>query len=60
MGYETPATMKVVIISDLHANMEALDALPRDFDELWVLGDLVNYGPDPAKCVEFIRNEGRL
>jgi protein phosphatase len=52
--------MKVVIISDLHANMEALGGLPSDFDELWVLGDLVNYGPDPAKCVEFIRNEAAV
>jgi putative phosphoesterase len=45
----------VLIISDLHANMEAIQALPSDFDQLWVLGDLVNYGPDPAAVIEFVR-----
>jgi protein phosphatase len=48
--------MKICIISDLHANLEALEALPHDFDELWVLGDLVNYGPDPAAIVDFVRS----
>jgi protein phosphatase len=47
--------MRICIISDLHANLEALSALPRDYDELWVLGDLVNYGPDPAETVSFVR-----
>jgi putative phosphoesterase len=47
--------MRIVIISDLHANAEALAALDESFDELWVLGDLVNYGPDPAATIEFVR-----
>ncbi len=47
--------MKIVIISDLHGNLEALRALPEKYDQLWVLGDLVNYGPDPAAVVEFVR-----
>jgi len=46
--------MKIAIISDVHGNMEALAALPHNFDELWVLGDLVNYGPDPGSVVDFI------
>lgn len=48
--------MRICIISDLHANFEALSALPRDYDELWVLGDLVNYGPNPAETIEFVRS----
>lgn len=40
--------MKIVIISDLHGNFGALEALPETYNELWVLGDLVNYGPEPA------------
>jgi len=48
--------MRICIISDLHANFEALSALPRDYDELWVLGDLVNYGPDPGAAIEFVRS----
>jgi putative phosphoesterase len=47
--------MKIVIISDLHGNLEALSALPEKYDQLWVIGDLVNYGPDPAAVVEFVR-----
>jgi putative phosphoesterase len=48
--------MRICIISDLHANFEALSALPRDYDELWVLGDLVNYGPNPAETIDFVRS----
>jgi protein phosphatase len=48
--------MRICIISDLHANLEALEALPGDYDELWVLGDLVNYGPDPGAIIDFVRS----
>jgi putative phosphoesterase len=47
--------MKIGIISDLHANLEALNAFPGTYDELWVLGDLVTYGPDPAAVVDAVR-----
>ena len=30
--------MKIVIISDIHGNLEAVTALQKEFDELWVLG----------------------
>jgi len=52
--------MRVLIISDLHANLEALRALPSDFDRLWVLGGLVNYGPDPAPVIEFVREKAAI
>jgi protein phosphatase len=52
--------MKIVIISDLHANLEALTALPEAYDELWVLGDLVNYGPNPAEVVDIVREKASL
>jgi hypothetical protein len=32
--------MKIVIISDVHGNLDALEALPETYDELWGLGDL--------------------
>ena len=48
--------MKIVVISDLHSNFDALSALPEMGDELWVLGDLVNYGPMPAEVVSFVRS----
>lgn len=47
--------MKIAIISDLHGNYEALRSLPDGYDELWVLGDLVNYGPEPGGVVDFVR-----
>jgi putative phosphoesterase len=53
--------MKIVIISDLHGNYDALSSLPeREYDELWVLGDLVNYGPQPVEVVEFVRSHATL
>ena len=48
--------MKIAILSDLHANLEALESFPEEYDELWVLGDLVTYGPDPAEVVDQIRS----
>ncbi len=47
--------MRIGIISDIHGNIEALSALPGQFDELWVLGDLVNYGPNPAEVVDYVK-----
>lgn len=52
--------MKTLIISDLHANIEAVSALPTDFDQLYVLGDLVNYGPNPREVIEFVRKNATL
>jgi putative phosphoesterase len=52
--------MKIVIISDIHANMEALEALPTLGDQLWVLGDLVNYGPDPVAVVDWVRKHATV
>lgn len=50
--------MRTLIISDIHANLTALEAVLADagqFDNVWCLGDLVGYGPDPNECVERIR-----
>jgi predicted phosphodiesterase len=53
--------MRALIISDLHANLEAVEALPATgFDQIWVLGDLVNYGPDPAAVVDYVRERAAV
>src|SRR5579885_2564937 len=52
--------MRILIISDLHANLEALKALPTDFQQLWVLGDLVNYGPDPSAAIRYVRDHAGM
>jgi len=52
--------MKIVIISDIHANMEAIEALPEVGDQLWVLGDLVNYGPNPVPVIDWVRRNATV
>jgi putative phosphoesterase len=52
--------MRILIISDLHANLEAVSVLPADYDQMWVLGDLVNYGPNPHEVIDFVRKNARL
>ena len=47
--------MRVLVVSDIHANYTALKAVLEDagqVDETWCLGDLVGYGPDPNAVVE--------
>ena len=53
--------MRILIVSDIHANLEALQAvLAERRDELWVLGDLVNYGPNPSEVIDLIRLNASL
>jgi protein phosphatase len=52
--------MKIVVISDIHANLDALMALPEWGDDLWVLGDLVDYGPDPREVVALLRSRAEI
>lgn len=50
--------MTVLIISDVHANMTALQAVVKDagrVDEIWCAGDLVDYGTDPHEVLEWFR-----
>jgi predicted phosphodiesterase len=55
--------MRVLVISDVHANYTALQAVLADagqVDETWCLGDLVGYGPDPNLVVEEISEISNL
>ncbi|OGO34165.1 MAG: hypothetical protein A2Z16_06210 [Chloroflexi bacterium RBG_16_54_18] len=50
--------MRILVISDLHANLTALEAVivaAGEFDSTWCLGDLVGYGPDPNECIARVR-----
>ena len=52
--------MKVAVLSDIHGNLEALEKVLRDAEswgaeEVWCLGDIVGYGPNPAECVRTVR-----
>jgi diadenosine tetraphosphatase ApaH/serine/threonine PP2A family protein phosphatase len=57
--------LRVAVVSDIHANLhgleavlEAIDAEPPD--ELWCLGDLVGYGPQPNRCVDAARERSAV
>jgi diadenosine tetraphosphatase ApaH/serine/threonine PP2A family protein phosphatase len=56
--------MRYAIFTDVHANLEALEAVLTKIDELheqesidhiWFLGDLVGYGPNPNECIDLLR-----
>ena len=53
--------MRYAILADIHANLEAFRAVLEDIrakggvDEIWCLGDIVGYGPDPHECIELVK-----
>jgi len=50
--------MNILILSDIHANLTAFEAVLADageFEAVWCLGDLVGYGPDPNECITRIQ-----
>ncbi len=55
--------MRVLVMSDIHANYTALETVIKDadgFDAVWCLGDVVGYGPDPNACVELLSEQPNL
>jgi len=57
--------MRIAVISDIHANLHALEAVLAEIDaapvdELWCLGDLVGYGPRPNECVAIVRERASV
>ena len=55
--------MRVAVVSDIHSNLAALQAVVADFgqvDEVWCLGDVIGYGPEPNECVALVRQLPRL
>ena len=56
--------MKILVISDIHANYTAFDTVLQhcqgEWDFVWCLGDVVGYGPDPNECVERLKTLPQL
>ena len=58
--------MKVLLVADIHANLTAFEAVLADaesadgFDRMWMIGDVVGYGPDPNECADRVREAGAL
>lgn len=55
--------MRVALLSDIHANLVALEAVLAALPEveaIWVTGDTVGYGPDPADVLALLREKGAV
>ena len=55
--------MRALVVSDIHANYTAFEAVLKDADDIdavWCLGDVVGYGPDPNACVELLSEQPNL
>jgi len=56
--------MRTLLLSDIHANLPALEAVLSDaeglFEATWVLGDTIGYGADPSACIGVVRDLGAL
>ncbi len=54
--------MRSLILADIHANLEAFHAVLNDahsrgtIDQLWSLGDIVGYGPNPTEVIDLLRD----
>lgn len=53
--------MKVLLLSDVHGNLDALESVLSESEkykwkELWFLGDLAGYGPEPDKCYDLLKS----
>ena len=51
--------MKRALISDIHSNLEALEAVLADIrsqgiNEIYCLGDIIGYGPNPRECIDLV------
>ena len=56
---------RYALLSDIHANIEALEAVlldleKRNIDEILVLGDIIGYGPNPRECWEKVHKIAKL
>lgn len=55
--------MRVLVLSDVHSNIRALDAVLEaagGVDAVWHLGDVVGYGPDPDAVVDRLDSRGAI
>jgi predicted phosphodiesterase len=53
--------MRIAVLSDIHSNLAALEAVRADLpavDEVWVLGDIVGYGPQPNEVIQALQAMG--
>lgn len=51
--------MRILLIADIHGNWPALQAITEPHDVCIFLGDLVDYGLEPAPCIDWVRKRAR-
>ncbi len=49
--------MRILLVADIHANWPALQAIDETYDVCLCLGDLVDYGVEPAPCIDWVRRK---
>ncbi|NOZ71192.1 MAG: metallophosphoesterase, partial [Chloroflexi bacterium] len=57
--------MRIAILSDIHANVVALQTVLltvkiMQVEQIWCLGDVVGYGPEPQACADIIRANAEI
>jgi diadenosine tetraphosphatase ApaH/serine/threonine PP2A family protein phosphatase len=58
--------MRYALLADIHANLTSLKAVLNDIErqggveEVWCLGDVIGYGPDPGQCIELLRGTNHI
>lgn len=52
--------MRILVLSDIHGNIDALEAIDEPFDRILFLGDVVDYGPEPGACIEYLAEHNAL
>ena len=55
----------IALISDIHANIEALSVVLEDIqnhkvDKIYCLGDVIGYGPNPRECIELVQKNAEF
>lgn len=58
--------MRYAILADIHSNLTAFEVVLKDIlerggaDQIWCLGDVVGYGPDPRECIELLQQHDHI
>lgn len=47
--------MRILLLADIHGNRSALDAITEPHDACLCVGDLVDYGPEPGACIDWVK-----
>jgi putative phosphoesterase len=52
--------VKILVLADIHSNWQALSAIDEQFDACVIAGDVVDYGVQPAECIEWARQNDAI